>query len=175
MRLVLSSDFHRGVEVVLAAQEATGLPATLTPAELSVQLAERQQQAAGVWLAYDATGRAVGHALVTLVDNTHTTWGPVADPEVAAARATGELAELGGLAVHPSYVRRGVAGTLQSARLTWCASRGLFPVAAAWDSSVGSTTLCRRMGRPVGTHHQYPITLYRLDGTHPTRVDGTHD
>lgn len=154
--------FRAGVEIAVAAKRATGLPADVDEDTLRIALAARQHAALGVWLAYVGS-TPVGHALVGRVTDEHATWGRVTDPVITAARTTGRLAELGGLSVHPDHHRHGIAARLQGARLDHCRTHGLVPVAAAWDSSPGSTRLCSRAGRVVGTHHEHPITLFHLD------------
>lgn len=155
--------FRAGVAIAVAAKRATGLPSDVDEDTLASALTARQHAALGVWLAY-AGSTPVGHALLARVTDEHTTWGRVTDPVVAEARTAGRLAELGGLCVHPEHQRRGIAGRLQSARLDHARTHGLVPVAAAWDSSVGSTRLCSAAGRVVGVHHEHPITLFHLDG-----------
>lgn len=161
-RLARQFEYPLGVNVAVAAQAATGFPSDVDGPTLRQRLAERQKGAAAVWLSFLGAD-AVGHALVATVGEDHPTWGPIADAVVASARAEGRLVELGGLSVHPAHHRKGIAADLQSHRLTWAATRGLLPVAAAWDRSAGSTTLCARAGRAVGRHPDYPITLYCLD------------
>lgn len=153
--------FPLGVEMAVAAQRATGLPSDVDEATLRVALMARQHDAAGVWLAH-LGGQAVGHALVTLVGDSHDTWGRVSDVRVDATRTEGRLLDLGGLSVHPDHHRRGVARALQQARLTFAAEHDYLPVAAAWDASEGSTRLCTQAGVPVAVHHRHAITLYRL-------------
>lgn len=155
-------EFALGLEVALAAQQATGFPSDVDAPTLGTHLARRQREAAGVWLAFE-DGQAVGHALVAFAGQSHPTWGPVTDPLVAAARGAGRLVELGALSVHPRAHRRGIATALQAERLAWARERDLLPVAAAWDASQGSSTLCARAGRVVGHHPDLPITLYCLD------------
>jgi GNAT superfamily N-acetyltransferase len=154
--------FRAGVAIAVAAKRATGFPSDVDEDTLRRALAARQAAALGVWLAY-AGSTPVGHALIARVGDDHDTWGRVTDPVIVEVRAAGRLAELGGLSVHPDHHRLGIARRLQSARLDYCRTHGLVPVAAAWNSSDGSFRLCSQAGRPVASHHAHPITLFHLD------------
>lgn len=164
--LATAEQFPLGVEIAAAAQRVTGLPSDVDEATLRVALTQRQRDAAGVWLAWPVaatdTAGPVGHALAAVVGDDHHTWGCVTDPEVVAARAQGRLLELGGLSVHPDHHRQGIARSLQRARLAFAREHGYLPVAAAWNSSPGSTRLCTQAGVPVAAHREHPITLFRL-------------
>lgn len=159
-----------GVRVVLAAQQATGLPAT-SPEALAARTRRRQRWAHGVWLAEvvdpgqgHPRRRAVGHALcLPPTPEEVATWAGVDDPAVAAALVQGRLVLLGGLAVDPAWAGRGVAGRLVEARLAHVARRGRLAAAAVWDASPGSLALARRHGRSVGRDPERPLELFVYD------------
>lgn len=160
--------FSVGVDIAAAAQKATGMPPNIDEMMLRISLAQRQRNAAGVWLAFTGEGPA-GHGLAALVGNDHETWGRVEEPSVVTARRQGRLLELGGLAVAPHAQRHGIARLLQEARLAYAAHYGYLAVAAAWNASPGSMALCSGAGRAVAAHHDLPITLFVLDAPRGAR------
>lgn len=153
--------FAEGIEVAVSAKRATGFPSDMDEETLRTALSLRQHLSEGVWLAVDG-GETIGHALCTVANDDHPTWGRVTHPAIAGARASGRLLELGGLSVRPEHHRHRAARLLQAARLEFARSNGYVPVAAAWNDSPGSTHLCSTVGTVVAAHHDLPITLFLL-------------
>lgn len=151
-----------GVDVALAAQAATGFPSDRTPDELVDVLTRRMRGSAAVLLAF-RDGQAAGLGLIEPVPRDSRSWVHVTDRVVHYARIGGTLVEIGGLAVHPDHARRGVAGALGEALMSWSRTHPVVAVASSWDHSPGSGAVCRRYGRVVGRHPSLPITLYCLD------------
>jgi len=104
---------REGRDLVVAVSAATGFPdPSVWPQELLEQHTRgRQEEAAAVWIAKDASGRCIGHALIER-DRT----GALASiPALTRAESAGLLFELGAVAVEPKWQGRGIATALVEA------------------------------------------------------------